>query len=74
VNRGIEAVGRVLEHHLDALAQRQAGKLLGRDRPDILAVEHDGAVALVDEAHHHGRGGGFAAARFADEADASRRD
>ena len=37
----IEAVGRVLEHHLDALAHRQLGELLGRDGADILAVEHD---------------------------------
>src|SRR5262249_28361783 len=47
----IEAVGRVLEHHLDAPAQRQLGERLGRNRTDVLAVEHDDAVALVDEAH-----------------------
>ena len=37
----IEAVGGVLEHHLDALAQRQLGEFLGRDGADVLAVEHD---------------------------------
>ena len=66
----IEAVGRVLEHHLDALAQRQPGELLGRDRADVLAVEHDRAVGLVDQPHDHGRGGRLAAAGFADQADA----
>ena len=49
----IEAVGRVLEHHLDALAQRQRGEFLGRDLADVLAVEHDDAVGLVDQPHHH---------------------
>src|SRR6266850_7723437 len=33
----IEAVGRILEHHLDTLAQRQCGELLGRDRADVVA-------------------------------------
>ena len=39
-------------------------------RADILAVEHDHAVGLVDEAHHHGGGRRLAATGFADQADA----
>jgi hypothetical protein len=50
----IEAVGRVLKHHLDALAQRQPGKLFGRDLADVFPAEHDDAIGLLDETHHHG--------------------
>src|SRR3984893_16336660 len=66
----IEAVGRVLEHHLDALAQRQPGERLGSNRADVLAVEHDDAVALVDEAHHHRGSRRLAAAGLSDQTDA----
>src|SRR5262249_54299851 len=66
----IEAVGRILEHHLDALAQRELGERLGRNRADIFAIEHDDAVALVDEAHHHRGGRRLAAAGLSDQADA----
>ena len=66
----VEAVGGVLEHHLDALAQRQLGELLGRNGADVLAVEHDAPVRLVDQAHDHGRGRRLAAAGLADQADA----
>ncbi len=66
----IEAVGRILEHHLDALAQRQPREGVRRDRTDVLTVEHDEAVGLVDQAHDHGRGGRLAAAGFANQPDA----
>ncbi len=45
-------------------------ELLGRNGADVLAVEHDAAAGRVDQAHHHGRGGGLAAAGLADQADA----
>src|SRR5262249_7260650 len=48
----------------------QLGERLGRNRADILAVEHDDAVALVDEAHHHRGGRRLAAAGLSDQADA----
>src|SRR5262245_1690805 len=63
----IEAVGRILEYHLDAPAQRQFGESFGGNRADVLAVEHDDAVALVDESHDHGGGRRFAATRLSDK-------
>src|SRR5258708_10495634 len=39
----VEAVGRILEHHLDALAQGQARKRLWQEAADLLAVEQDAA-------------------------------
>ena len=67
----IEAVGRILEHHLDALAQRRARELL---RPACAPISSPSKMMLpavcVDQPHHHHRGGGLAAAGFADEADA----
>ena len=66
----VEAVGRILKHHLDALALRQPRKGIGQDAADLLAIEHDAAGGLVQQPHHHHRGGGFAAAGFADQADA----
>src|ERR1700716_3443088 len=66
----IEAVGRILKYHLDALAQRQPRKRIGQDTADLVAVEHDAARGLVEEPHHHHRGGGFAAAGFTDQPDA----
>ena len=54
----IEAVGRVLEHHLDALAQRQPGKGLGwispmsspsnMMRPSVLSISRITIVEVVD--------------------------
>ena len=66
----IEAVGRILEHHLDALAHGRSGKGFRRDRADILAVESDDAAGRIEQPHHHHRGGGLAAAGFADQTDA----
>ena len=66
----IEAVGRILEHHLDALALRQPRKRIGQDAADLVAVEHDAARGLVQQPHHHHRGGGLAAAGLADQTDA----
>ena len=66
----IEAVGRVLEHHLDALAQRQPREFLRRDRADVVAVELDQPVGRIDQPHHHRGGGRLAAAGFADQPDA----
>ena len=36
---------------------------------DGIAVEHDGAGIRLDQAHQQPRGGGFAAAGFADDAE-----
>ena len=66
----IEAVGRVLEHHLDTLAQRQSCELLGRDRADVVAVEFDQPVGRVDQPHHHRGSGRLAATGFAHQPDA----
>src|SRR5260370_11291185 len=66
----IEAVGRILNHHLDALAQRQPREGIGQDAADLIAVEHDAARGLVQQPHYHHRGSGLAAAGFADQADA----
>jgi hypothetical protein len=48
-----EAVGRILEHHLDAFAQRQPGEGVRHDVADLVAVERDAARGLVQEPHHH---------------------
>jgi hypothetical protein len=66
----IETVGRVLEHHLDARAQRQPRKRVGQDGADLVTVEYDAPRGLVQQPHHHHRGGGLAAAGFADQPDA----
>src|SRR5262249_6877653 len=66
----IEAGSRILKNHLNALAQRQRGELTCGDFTDIFVAEHDGSRRLVDQPHHHHRGGRFSAARFTNEADA----
>src|SRR3981189_1925491 len=43
----IEAVGRILKYHLDALAQRQPRKSIGQDAADLVTVEHDAPRGLV---------------------------
>src|SRR6266403_5438583 len=66
----VEAVGRILKHHLDALAQRQPREGIGQDAADLVAIEHDATGGLVQKPHHHHRSGGFAAAGLADQTDA----
>ena len=65
----VEAVSGVLKDHLDTFALRQRGEAARRNSADVLAVEHDEAIALVDQPHHHHRGCRLAAAGFADQAD-----
>ncbi len=66
----IEAVGRVLEHHLDFRAQGVVGKLQRREGSQILPAIENLAGAGLKQPHDHGGGCRFAAARFPDQPDA----
>ncbi len=68
--RRIEAFGRVLEHDLDAPPARRRRELRLRHRGEILAAEQDLARRGIDQPAKQAHHGGFAAAGFADEADA----
>ena len=68
--RGIEALGRVLEHDLDAPPTRRGRELRLRHRGEILTTEQDLARRGIDQPAKQTNHGGFAAAGFADQADA----
>ena len=63
----IEGRVAVLKHHLHLPAHVAHGH--GLAVADLVAVENDVAGVGLDEAHEQTRGSGFAAARFADDAE-----
>ena len=67
---GIQAVGRILEHHLDAGALGTARKPRSRHRADLAAVKHDPPVSGIVQSRKQSRKRGLAAARFAHQAHA----
>ena len=72
IERGIarvQAVGRVLKHHLNFGAVRAACKILGRHAADIPLVEHNRAVGRIEQARKQAHQSRFAAAGFADQPD-----
>ena len=67
----VEAVGRVLEDHLDLRRAADGGRSARPgSAPMSSPVEDDPAGGRVEQPHDHGRGGRLAAAGFADEPDA----
>ncbi len=65
----VEAVGGVLEDHLDQPPLRRVRELRGRDDADVPPREDDAAVRRVEEPGHEPHERGLAAPRLADEAD-----
>src|SRR6266853_2341888 len=65
----VEAVGRILEDHLDLCAKRAAPEAPRRYRRDFLVFELDRAFGRIDQAREESRKGRLAAARLADEPD-----
>jgi hypothetical protein len=63
----VEAVGRVLKHHLDLCALWRAAETVRRHPADLLSVKADRAVAGIDETGNQPDDSGFAATRFADK-------
>jgi hypothetical protein len=63
----IERGERVLEHDLDVAPHRP--QVVAAKTKHVPTVEDDFAFARFDQAHHAARGGGFAAAGFADQAE-----
>jgi hypothetical protein len=61
----VQALGRVLKHHLDVPPLRQPGKAPGRDAVNRRAIQQHLAFIGLDQPADHAREGGLAAARFA---------
>src|SRR5258707_24731 len=66
----IEAVVRILKDDLDILAERRAVKVARRNMADRLSLEHDLALARVDQPTDHARCRALAGTGFAHQADA----
>ena len=63
----IERAERILKHDLQLSAQRLAAAAPGVSQ--VLAVEEDAAAGRFDQPQQGAAGGGFAAARLADQAE-----
>src|ERR1700731_4167434 len=66
----VETVVRILKHDLDIFPKRRPVKVARRDMADRLSLEHDLALARVDQPADHARGGALAGTGFADQTDA----
>src|SRR5258706_9366862 len=61
----VEAVGRILEHHLDLRAELRPGERARRDEADVAAAEDEVARRRIERAGDQARERGLAAAGFA---------
>ncbi len=66
----IQALGGILEDHLQLTAIGVAGETRSRHGSEFATVEHDAAGGGVEQPHHHHRCRRLAASRLADQPDA----